>query len=314
MAAWRKGGCVMLLFLLASLCGCSSQPLGEREVVRAAFFGGAEGADRVILLLEDKDAPEGEQAYWTAAGRGESPEQALSAAVQGLDGTAFYGLMDLVGLPAGCNWRRAQAVGELLYREAKPTPELSLFLLDGTESEDNAGELYEELRAAEHRYRLHCGLQQLFVQQSFCALPTRCGQGYGFAMLAGQGAPALFEEPLTAQLAAVLCGQSGAFLCPYAGGDAFCEARAGVTVSPEVGQTAVQLHLKNTETTPLTAAIQNENAAQAVLCGELYAAFADLCAAAKRLNSDPFRLGFWRGITYGPNARPAEPVLQILFE
>lgn len=304
----------MLLFLLAALGGCAARPLGQRAIVRAAFFGGGGRANTVLLLLEDPQSTE-EESFTTARGQGVTPAQALRAAEQSVDGTAFYGLMDTVGLPAGCSWAQAREIGELLYTEAKPTPELSLFLLDGDETNTDAAALYAGLRAAGERYRLHCGLQQLFVQENLCALPVRQEQGYGFALLAKTGTPKLFEEELPAQLAAVLCGQSRTILCPYAGDSAFCRAKASVTVGPEQDAMTVCLHLKDAETQCLDTALLPAAAdARATLRAELLAAFADLCAAAEAQHSDPLRLAFWDAVHYGPGKRPVTPVLEVVFE
>ncbi len=306
---------MMLLFLLAALEGCAARSLGERAIVRAAFFGSSGEHSTVTLLLADPQAAEGEEGFATAQGQGGSPAQALAAAEQSLDGTAFYGLMDLVGLPADCDWAGARAIGEVLYTQAKPTPELSLFLLRGDESATDAAELYGALQAAEKRYRVHCGLQQLFVQEDLCVLPARQEHGYGFALLARDGGDRLFREELPAQLAAVLCGQSSCLLCPYAGGSAFCSARASVTVGPEQDAMTVCLHLKDAETRSLDPALlPGKSDARATLRAELLAAFAELCAAAQRQHTDPLRLAFWDAVHYGPAKRPVTPVLEIVFE
>ena len=311
----KKGGVLMLLFLLAALEGCSARPLSEREIVRAAFFCGAGRQSSVILLLEDAQGGEEGESFKTAEGHGTGPAQALAAAEQSLAGTAFYGLMDVVGLPAGCDWAQTREIGELLYTQAKPTPELSLFLLLGDETAGNAAGLYQELQAAQARYRIHCGLQQLFVQEDLCAVPARREQGYGFALLARQGPAKVFSGDLPAQLAAVLCGQSGCFLCPYAGGNAFCRANASVTVGPEQDAMTVCLHLKDAETQCLnTALLPQQSTARAVLRAELYEAFDELCDAAEAQSSDPLRLAFWDAVHYGPGKRPVTPVLEVVFE
>ncbi len=309
MAAGRKGRIAAALAAALLLTACGGTPLSQREVVRAVFFG--EG--RALLLLADADAPEGKTAYKTAEGRGATPAQALQDAAGQLDGTAFYGLMDVVGLPAGCGWEAAAGIGALLYREGKPAPELSVFLLQGDETAQNAGEIYESLQALEKSHGVHCGLQTLFAQEGLCALPARAGAGYGFALLPKGGEPALFTRPPAAQLAAVLCGQADKFSFTFAGGAARCRADAEATVLPQTDATRVQLHLQHLELDVL-AEPMTEDSAAAALRGELLAAFAALRQTAQAQNSDPMHLRFWTAVQYGPAAAPAPPQLAILLE
>lgn len=314
MVAFGKTKLLTVLSAALLLAGCGSQPLSGRELVRAAFFGQEEGKSTVLLLLADQDAPEGQTAYKTAEGRGATPAQALHDAAQTLDGVVFYGLMDVVGLPADSTWRTAADIGGLLYDEAKPTPELSVYLLQGDETADNAGDVYESLMALEKNQTLHCGLQQLFEQDELCALPIRQEQGYGFALLPKNGEPAHFTDASAAQLTAALCGQTTKFDFAYAGGNARCQAAVDVTVLPEAGTTQVQLHLRDPDITLLTGALRDEASARATLCAELLTAFSDLCQTAQTQNTDPFRLQFWTAVKFGASTPPAPPKLEILFE
>lgn len=54
----------------------------------------------------------------------------------------------------------------------------------------DAANLYEDMKAVEQEYALHCGLQQLFTQADGCAVPGyRTDSGYDFYLLA-KDAPA----------------------------------------------------------------------------------------------------------------------------
>ena len=57
----------------------------------------------------------------------------------------------------------------LLYDRAQPAPELSVFLLDSADHDwqQDAQGLYERMQAIEDRYKIHCGLQQLFTQRGY---------------------------------------------------------------------------------------------------------------------------------------------------
>lgn len=313
MAFGRKNRIAAALAIALLLSACGGTPLRGREIVRAAFFGGGRGGCTVLLLLADEDAPEGEAACKTAQGQGANPAQALQDAAESLDGSAFYGLMDVVGLPAGCDWGTAADIGELLYREARPAPELSAFLLQGDETQANAEQVYHGLQALEESCGVHCGLQTLFAQDAVCALPMRQKQGYGFALLPKGGTPSHFTAASTAQLAAVLCGQAERLDFTFAGGTMRCRADAEATVLPRKDGTAVQLHLRHLELDTLDGAGQTA-AADAALRSELLTSFAELCTAADAQAADPFRLGFWTAVKYGPGTVPATPRLELLFE
>ncbi len=288
-----------------ALTACAGTPLSGREIVRAAFFG----PDSVLLLLADESAPEGETAYKTALGRGDTPARALQTAAAGLDGRVFYGLMDVVGLPADCDRDTAAQIGTLLYSAGKPAPELAVFLLHGDETPRNAAQVYEELLALETGGAVHCGLQTLFAQEDVCAVPVRQESGYGFALLPKTGEPALFDAAPAAQLAAVLCGQADRLDVTFA--DIHCTADAEVTVLPQRERTDVQLHLRHLALKSLSG---EASAPEAALRAELLAAFAALCQTAQAQNSDPLRLRFWTAVKYGPGTAPAPPRLVILPE
>ena len=271
------------------LCGCG-QALSEREIVRAVFFARQQGAYSACLLLADQNTESDGVQYKTAS----------------LPGRLYYGLLDLAALPPGCDWADAQTLGTLLYDKAQPAPELSVFVLDTADHSwaADAASLYEDMKAVEREYDLHCGLQQLFTQADGCAVPAyRADSGYDFALLAADGA-SVYVSGLQAQLAAALCGQTGRFFTAFAGGQAVCDTRVNVTAE----DTTVQLHLRDTDFQPLGA--YNEDW-QALLCTELQQAFSALTADDA---ADFFHLQFWHVNLCGPGSAMPVPRLEILFE
>ena len=183
------------------LCGCG-QALSEREIVRAVFFARQQGAYSACLLLADQNAESDGVQYKTVSARGDTAAQALHLAEDALPGRLYYGLLDLAALPPGCDWADAQTLGTLLYDKAQPAPELSVFVLDTADHSwaADAASLYEDMKAVEREYDLHCGLQQLFAQADGCAVPAyRADSGYDFALLAADGA-SVYVTGLQAQL------------------------------------------------------------------------------------------------------------------
>lgn len=287
------------------LCGCG-QALSEREIVRAVFFARQQGAYSACLLLADQNAASGGVQYKTASARGDTAAQALHRAEDTLPGQLYYGLLDLAALPPDCDWADAQTLGTLLYDKAQPAPELSVFVLDTAAHSwaADAASLYEDMKAVEREYDLHCGLQQLFAQADGCAVPAyRADSGYDFALLAADRA-SVYVSGLQAQLAAALCGQTDRFFTAFAGGQAVCDTRVNVTVE----DTTVQLHLRDTDFQPLVA--HNEDW-QALLCTELQQAFSALTADDA---ADFFHLQFWHVNLYGPGSALPAPRLEILLE
>ena len=270
------------------------------------FFARQQGAYSACLLLADQNAESDGVQYKTASARGNTAAQALHLAEDALPGRLYYGLLDLAALPPGCDWADAQTLGTLLYDKAQPAPELSVFVLDTADHSwaADAASLYEDMKAVEREYDLHCGLQQLFTQADGCAVPAyRADSGYDFALLAADGA-SVYVSGLQAQLAAALCGQTGRVFTAFAGGQAVCDTRVNVTAE----DTTVQLHLRDTDFQRLGA--HNEDW-QALLCTELQQAFSALTADDA---ADFFHLQFWHVNLWGPGSALPVPRLEILFE
>lgn len=299
--------CAALLF-----SGCGGQALSKREIVRAVFFEQQGKHWSVCLLLADQNAAEGEAAFKTASAAAATPAQAMEKAAASLPGTVYYGLLDAATLPAGADWEQAQEIGMLLYDRAQPAPELSVFLLNETPHhwQQEAQLLYEQMQAIEERYRVHCGLQQLFTQAAGCAVPALpdngSTSGYDFTLLAKGAAPKRCTG-LTAQLAALLAGQTTRLEAAHAGDTAACTTRAEVTVTGA----AVQLHLQGANLRSLAAPAE-ETALRFALERNLQTAFRTLRGAAAA--DSLFHFAFWQQCLYGPEADIQTPTLQISWE
>ena len=301
--------CLTMLLCCLLLTGCGGQPLSKREIVRAVFFTQQGKGYSVCLLLADQNAPEGETAFKTASAAAATPAQALENAAATLPGTVYYGLLDAAALPAGADWEQAQEIGLLLYDRAQPAPELSVFLLDSADHDwqQDAQSLYERMQAIEDRYKVHCGLQQLFTQSTGCAVPALVqGSGYDFALLAQNTAPRR-SKGLTAQLAALLAGQTTRLETTYAADTAACTARTEVTATGDT----LQLHLHGADLRSL-AAPADETTLRKALETDLQASFQTLTQATAA--NDLFHFQFWQQCLYGPNVATQTPTLQILWE
>lgn len=300
-------GCLLMSLLLS---GCGGQSLSDREIVRGVFFTRQDEVYSACLVLADQAAETGQSANKIAAATGSTPAQALQHAEQSLYGEVYYGLLDLAVLPWDTDWETAQEIGELLYENAQPAPELSVFLLgrDPVRSwAEEAPLLYNNLKAVEQTYKVHCGLQQLFTQRDVCGIPAYApGGGYSFAILPRDANPVYYDDSLSAQLAAVLCGQTTHLQTVYAGGSAVCKSRVQVTVE----DARIQLHFRNTEWQDLTGGRRD---LPAMLREELQEDFAALWVPIHAAQVDPFHLEFWQACLYGPEATIQNPTLEIIF-
>lgn len=317
MADWicRAKKCLILaVTLLLLLTGCAGRPLIEREIVRAVFFTREDGKEHAVLLLQNQESEDSSD-YEVASGEGESAAQALADAAAELDGVMFYGLTDLVALPADCDWEQLQEFASLLYETAQPSPEITLFLLDSRtldSLEQTAGDLYDEMQAVEKKYRISCGLESVLSQADQAALPCWQGTGYGFAVLKAGEQPLRYVEPVRAQLAAVLCGQSRQLEFVFAGNGISCKAGATILFHAMRDRTQVILRLQDTSLSALTREIPNdEETLRHLLSAELEDAFAQLCADTREIGADPFRLTFWQECLQGTQGRDLPAVLTV---
>lgn len=294
------------------LCGCGGKPLSQREIVRGVFFTQQGEFYSTCLVLanqqqSDAQAPENR----VVAAQGATPAQALQRAEDSLYGEVYYGLLDLAVLPANCTWQTAQQIGTLLYENAQPAPELSVFLLDSASVKSWAqqgSDLYQNMKALESTYKVHCGLQQLFTQQSVCAIPAyRNAGGYDFVLMPKDAPPRRCQGLIGAQLAAVLAGQTNRLMGTFASGTATCEARAQLTVEGE----QVQLHLRDLRLHALTGETVD---LEEVLRQELEDSFDALYRSMAPTGTDPFHLQFWKACTYGMSSSVSTPTLHVLIE
>lgn len=312
-----------LLCLLGLLCSCGAKPLAEREIIRAVFFEEEGPRCTAVLLLQDPDAAEEKSsnpATRTARGAGDTPAAALRSAEQTLQGSPYYGLMDLAALPKNSTWQTVETIGELLYTHAQPTPEIAVVLLGDTGAqplEKSAQELYKNWQAAEKTYALHCGLERVFAQNAQAAIPRMGRQGYGVCLL-GEGTRADLNHPLTAQLAAVLNGMSRRLACSYGEGTAACRAQASASfAAARVGQATgiqIKLRLRGTKLEDLSAAQRGEQALQTALEQELQQAFLGLHTLTQVQNIDLFHLAFRLQPLTGSADTAAAVALQVEIE
>lgn len=294
------------------LCGCGGKPLSEREIVRGILFTRQQASYSVCLVLANQtEDSSGTQQDSIVAARGTTPAQALQNAEDCLYGDVYYGLLDLAVLPADTDWSTAQEIGSLLYENAQPAPELSVFLLDTPPVEswaEQGSALYTRMKQIESTYKVHCGLQQLFSQENVCAVPADSASGgYDFVLLARDAAPIRCRDLSGAQLAAVLCGQTNLLRGTFAAGQAVCESRVQVLVD----DSTVQLHLYDTTLTPLT---ETSADLQTLLGEELKRSFLSLHQATQDAGADPFHLQFWKASVCGIPASDTQAQLEVVFD
>lgn len=294
------------------LCGCGGKPLSEREIVRGILFTRQQASYSVCLVLANQsEDSSGSPQDSIVAAQGTTPAQALQNAEECLYGDVYYGLLDLAVLPADADWSTAQEIGSLLYENAQPAPELSVFLLDTAPIEswaEQGSTLYTRMKEIETTYKVHCGLQQLFSQQSVCAIPADSSSGgYDFVLLAREAAPIRCHDLSGAQLAAALCGQTNTLRGTFAAGQAVCESRVQVLVD----DSTVQLHLYDTALKSLNGTSDD---LQVLLREELKRSFLSLSQATQNAVADPFHLQFWSACTYGVQAPTAEAQLEVIFD
>ena len=310
-----KKSLILAVAVLLLLTGCAGRPLIEREIVRAIFFAREDGKEHAVLLLQNQESEDSSD-YEVASGEGDSAAQALADAAESLDGVMFYGLTDLVTLPADCDWEQLQEFASLLYETAQPSPEITLFLMDSRTRdnlEQTAGDLYDEMQAVEKKYRISCGLESVLSQADQAILPCWQETGYGIAVLRAGAQPLRYVEPVRAQLAAVLCGQSRKLEFVFSDGSISCTAGATVLFHALRDRTQVILRLQDASLSSLTQDIPNEEQTlRRLLSAELEDAFAQLCADTRAIGADPFRLGFWQSCLQGTpgNDLPAELVVE----
>lgn len=319
---WHGLSCLAACLLL--LPGCGGKLLSEREIARAVFFTQTKEGCQATLLLQDSSggqsgAGDGKPSYKNAVGQGDSPAQALHKAEGTLDGEVFYGLLDTAALPPDSDWQTATEIGELLYQKAQPSPQISVYLLGEQEArslQQRAGEIYDAVAAALKSYAPQCGLEQLFAQSDQCAVPVWQEDGYSFAFLRQGESPVLTRQPLQAQLAAVLCGQTDTLRCDILQGSAALQAQACAEYQPVAADTLlVHLRLKSINLTPLgnEQTAVGEQQLRDALRLELQQQFSSLINAVQQIAADPFRLAFWQGCEYGGGA-PKKCLLEIQFE
>lgn len=308
--------CVMMTVVCLCLSGCRQQTLAQREIVRAVFFEEEEKQCKAVLLVEDTDLPEGESGYKTAEATANTFEKAIREAEQSLDGTPFYGLMDLAALPVEADWETVTKIGEMLYQQAQPAPEMDLFLVDteGSPLPKSAGELYDTLRAETEAMEWNGGLERIFVQDAFCALPMWRDGELGLAFLRQGMESEMIPAGLTTQLGAVLCGQMRRIDTYFDEEQADCSAKVTVEWNAEKDGVEILLHLRQATLRSLDGEEENSSDLESKLTEEMQEAFSELNETAARLGADPFRLQFWQETMTGKGETMPSAQLQIEIE
>ena len=314
---FRAAGALMALLFSLLLSGCGGKPLVEREIVRAMFFLPHAGGCQAVLLLQDQES-EKPTAYTTASGTGKTAARALADAVQGLPGTPFYGVMDLAVMPADSNWEQLQAMVDLIRDTAQPSPEVSLYLIEDADAAllpDQAGQMYDAIQQCEKRYHLQCGLETLGQQEGCAAIPVYGGLPYGFTLQTSDDTRRQYQEPVDAQLAAVLCGQTDRLDMMFGDGAYSCQAAARTICQADPERLNVRLILSDTRLAALHEESESSEteAISAALTYALQQAFARLCADAENMQVDPYRFRFWETGLLGSGAPPLPVTLQVEF-
>lgn len=326
MAAGRKTKAGVTAGILAAalcvwLCGCSQASLlSQREIVHGVFFQlDGEEHTAVLLLADQPEGTEGNDAgYKTAVGTGGTPAQALEQAESSLDGQVFYGLMDLAVLPGEGSWETTISMGRLLYEKTQPAPQFTLLLMrnqSGREWTEDAADLYEKMESALAKYGIRNGLQLLFSAQNECALPLWQGTGYGFVFLQKDRPNIVLEEELSAQLAAVLCGQADRLSCSFSRGTAAVESKVMVQHRvQEQGNATFYLTLEDPELQELSTAGREEETLKQELSAALEEAFGQITAQSCAPGFDPLRISVWVWAARGSVNLLPPLQLQVAFE
>lgn len=312
----RAKACLRLsLTLLGTLLlgGCAGKPLIEREIVRAIFFTHIGEDTQATLVLQDQQKEESD-AYQTVSGTGESPARALTDAVQSLDGTVFYGVMDTVGLPQNTDYASLLQYAELIHQTAQPSPEVSLLLLEddsAAQLPDEAGKLYDAIRQGETRYDISCGLETITAQQGTAALPVWQDDPYGFAVLA-DGSAQYYGSSVPAQLAGILSRQTDRLDLIFGDGKYTCQADVSLVFRATPSEIQVLIQLRDAKLAALDPDFSGDDTdLQRVFAEELHSAFAQLTADAEKYAMDPFRFQFWTKCLLGADASPLPVTLSV---
>lgn len=310
----------MLTAVCLLFCSCSPAPLlSQREIVYAVFFQKQEGISSVLLLLADstQTGESAEPAYRSVTGRGQTPVQALEQAEGSLKGQVFYGLMDLAVLPAQCDWKDTEEIVRLLYNKTKPAPQIVLFMLKEQQGPlllENAARIYEDINYAEQHYGLNNGLQMALSRKNECALPQWQGTGYGFVFLQKDKPNTVLEDPISAQLAAVLTGQADCLDFEFAQGNAALQTQATVQCRADsTGANTLHLTLENPEITDMSGQMDQNRLGQ-TLCNELEQAYSGFVAELYTGQFDPLRTRVWVAASDGILAQIPRPQLVVHLE
>ena len=198
----------------------------------------------------------------------------------------------------------AAATPALLYERAAPAPEISLFLVQTLGSDPTA--LLPAMQQTLRQNRLHFGLQQLFSSDAGFVMPVFRAEGYAMRLLTPD-ASVLYEQPLQAQLAAVLAGHAAALRCRFGS----CSVNAKTNLVCD-GAT-LYLYLRDTQLQELSDDTDGQDVS-ATFETALCAAYGALCDDAAAAGADPYHFAFWRQCANKTGAadKPQPPRLIIV--
>lgn len=285
------------------LCGCAGTSLSQRTIVRAVFWQKQGSGFAAVLLAADPKSDTADACTVTTAAAA-TPAQALSAAEEALPGEVFYGQLELAAFPEGSTWQQARQLGELLYERAAPAPEISLFLVQTLGSDPAA--LLPAMQQTLRQNRLHFGLQQLFSSDAGFVIPVFRPEGYAMRLLTPDTS-VLYEQPLQAQLAAVLAGHAAALRCRF--GSCSVNAKTNLVCDGET----LHLYLRDTQLQELSDDTDGQDVSAAFETA-LCAAYGALCGDAAAAGADLYHFAFWRQCANKTGAadKPQPPRLIIV--
>ncbi|MGN0653278.1 MAG: hypothetical protein ACI4KN_09785 [Gemmiger sp.] len=299
MSQWdrKKKDCLTAAFVIGMLlCGCGAQPLSQREIVRAVLFDSSADGLTAVLLISDEENEE--EKLKAVAAQGNTAAEAWDNAEYALQGRAFYGLTDLVALPAECGWQEAQEIAALVEQTAQPAPEITVFALGHSYGKDeitvHAPELYEKMTSQKEKYGIQCGLQTIFSKKDLCAIPVYEDTGYAFAFLAKKDEKLECRQGAEAQMAAILTGQSNRMDCTLSEEKIHFQADVYTAVQPESADSVrVILTLSNCRLSELGEGKRPKEELGKELDRALTNAFTRLESELRLWEEDPLNFRFW---------------------
>lgn len=302
----RLGALALVPMLLLGAYGCASKPLAERGIVQGVFLSQEGGKSSAVVLYA---CAKSEQELDTAKGEGASLQEAFSNAVRAMDAEAYYGKAELLVIGSACGYETVQRIKELILKDLQPTPAIEVWQAELSEvfaSPESAAGVYKGIEQLQKQYRLQNGLERLGALPGAAVLPVYGGEGYTVNILQQKVEPLHLTDPLAAQLAACLAGQSGALQAELHG-ELYLEARVW---PPCQTKDRISFSLYETKWKPY--AEQGEREMEQRMEQALQEAFAQLLTQTGYPQNDPLNLRFAIRCEAPPGTAAAEaPALQV---